>query len=264
MARRNLGKPGMKCWRPISNTELYKGCDRRPRYVVHCHTQEGLPTTAWKHGWLHCGQNRCGDGNGGIWPFGKCHGQWSQCNIQQFGDIMHCESVAREWWDSWRKPCCTHFYRQRFSGRQWIVKWYWKEGSPVLRNAVGCYQHTRSVFKGEVEVVSGVLPLMVVVQPTKHKVRLVIFWELNDHVSYHMGSRAMDVCGKTQIEWWQIIGASTINNLKLAYLQLHVAEKLWKYIIHTGYMSSCFLLLSHCFRWCTLQPSLGVLVQFQT
>lgn len=92
----------------------------------------------------------------------------------------------------------------------------------MLKNAVSCYQHAlkgdaRSI-EGEVtgwikegiliswieEVESDVLPLMAVVQLTKHKVRSVLgFQELNDHVhgmyhvSCHTGGGATDVCYKT-------------------------------------------------------------------
>lgn len=73
------------------------------------------------------------------------------------------------------------------------------------------------------KVQSGILPLMAVNQPTKHKVRLVLdFREVNTYISCHMGRETMR-------EWRQTIGAATIVDPKLAYLQLHVTEKLWQY-----------------------------------
>ena len=77
---------------------------------------------------------------------------------------------------------------------------------------------------------AGVLPLMAVVQATKNKVRPVLdFRELNEHVKCHTGDDVADVCGETLREWRQMVGASAIVDLKSAYLQLHVHEKLWKY-----------------------------------
>ena len=76
----------------------------------------------------------------------------------------------------------------------------------------------------------GVLPLMAVIQPTKNKVRPVLdFQELNGHVMCHTGDDVTDMYGETLKEWRQTRGASTIVDLKSTYLQIHVAEKLWKY-----------------------------------
>lgn len=136
-----------------------------------------------------------------------------------------------------------------FDGRKWVVEWFLKGEPPVLRNKVGCYEHglkdgVREEFEKEVErwieegilvpwgkeVESGVLPLMAVVQPTKNKVRPVLdFRELNTHVMSHTGDDVADVCGETLREWRQMGGASTIVDLKSAYLQIHVSETLWKY-----------------------------------
>ena len=79
-------------------------------------------------------------------------------------------------------------------------------------------------------VEEGVLPLMAIIQPTKNKVRPVLdFRELDGYVMCHTGDDITDVCGKTLREWKQPRGASTIVDLKSAYLQIHVAEKLWRY-----------------------------------
>lgn len=136
-----------------------------------------------------------------------------------------------------------------FDGTKWVVEWFLKGESPVLKNKVGCHEHAmkepvREEFDREVErwiaegilvpwgkeVKSGVLPLMPVVQPTKNKVRPVLdFRELNVHVMSHTGDDAVDVCSETLREWRRMSGASTIVDLKSAYLQVHVVKKLWRY-----------------------------------
>lgn len=143
-----------------------------------------------------------------------------------------------------------------FDGEKWEVEWFWKGESPVLKNRVSCYEHglegdVRDKFDEEVdrwidegilmpwgeEVVDGVLPLMAVIQPTKNKVRPVLdFRELNNYVMLHTGDNITDVCGETLRQWRQMRGAGTIVDLKSAYLQIHVAKKLWKYqlVKHKG------------------------------
>lgn len=135
-----------------------------------------------------------------------------------------------------------------FDGERWEVEWCWKGERPVLKNRIGCYTHSlkgrvKEEFDQEVErwidegilvpwegVEEGVLPLMAVIQPTKNKVRPVLdFRELNNYVMCHTGDDVVDVCGETLRKWRQMRGASTIVDLKSAYLQVHVAEKLWRY-----------------------------------
>ena len=140
-------------------------------------------------------------------------------------------------------------FRAEFNGREWTVEWFFKDNPPELRNKVACYENSlqgsaREEFEREVdrwidegilmpwkeEVTSGILPLMAVIQPTKNKVRPVLdFRELNDHVECHTGGEVMDICGETLREWRRMTGASTLVDLKSAYLQLKVNEKLWKY-----------------------------------
>lgn len=149
------------------------------------------------------------------------------------------------------KPCkiVDKDFAAEFDGTKWVVEWFMKGEPPILKNTVGCYEHAmREPVKGEFdreierwigegvlvpwgkEVESGVLPLMPVVQPTKNKVRPVLdFRELNTHVMCHTGDDATDVCGETLRAWRQMSGATTIVDLKSAYLQVHVAKKLWKY-----------------------------------
>ena len=108
-----------------------------------------------------------------------------------------------------------------FDGEKLTVEWYWKNEPPALKNRVGMYKRTmqdeeRVAFENEVDrwieegilvpwkekVQSGVLPLMAVTQPTKHKVRPVLdFRELNAHVVCHTGGDAIDGCGETIREW---------------------------------------------------------------
>ena len=140
-------------------------------------------------------------------------------------------------------------FRAVFDGERWVVEWFFKGEPPKLKNSVGCYENsydegTKEGFEREVErwieegilkpwgedVKEGVLPLMVVIQPTKNKVRPVLdFRELNEYVKCHTGDDVADVCGEVLREWRRTAGASAIVDLKSAYLQLHVHEKLWKY-----------------------------------
>ena len=100
-----------------------------------------------------------------------------------------------------------------FDGEKWEVEWFWKGERPVLKNHIGCYEHSlkgkvKEEFDKEVErwidegilvpwkgVEEGVLPLMAVIQPTKNKVRPVLdFRELNNYVMCHTGDDVADVC----------------------------------------------------------------------
>ena len=82
-------------------------------------------------------------------------------------------------------------------------------------------------WKGEGK---GVLPLMAVFQATKKKVRPVLdYHELNRFVTCHTGSNIIDVCDEKMRKWRRLEGGTAIMDLKSAYLQLHVAKKLWQY-----------------------------------
>ena len=117
----------------------------------------------------------------------------------------------------------------------------------MLTNQVGCYEGTlreevRMKFEKEVEgwiverilipwsgKVEGVLPLMAVVQPTKNKVRPVLdFQALNKYVACHTKD-GIDICEEVMGEWRRMERATKILDLKSAYLQIHVDEKLWRY-----------------------------------
>ena len=81
-------------------------------------------------------------------------------------------------------------------------------------------------WEGEVE---GILPLMAVVQPTKKKVRPVIdFRETNKHVECHTGGDEINICNEKLREWRRTNGELELVDLQHAYLQIKVAEKLWK------------------------------------
>ncbi|XP_068224113.1 uncharacterized protein [Palaemon carinicauda] len=85
-----------------------------------------------------------------------------------------------------------------------------------------------TVTQGKVDV--GIIPLMAVEQPTKNKVRPVLdFWELNVNVKCHTGDDVTDVCSETLRKWRQTGENVSVVDLKSAYLQLSVDEKLWPY-----------------------------------
>ena len=140
-------------------------------------------------------------------------------------------------------------FRAEFDGQHWTVEWVWRNNAPAaLKNRVGCYEkdlkgEKREAFEREVErwidegilvpwkgESNGVLPLMAVEQQTKHKVRPVLdYRELNQYVMCHTGDEVTDVCHETLREWRQMKGGVKIVDLKSAYLQIKVAEKLWRY-----------------------------------
>ena len=149
----------------------------------------------------------------------------------------HCEIVDKD-------------FTAVFDGSRWTVEWVWKgDQPPVLKNRIDCYDkkltgRKKEEFDREVErwidegillpwdgeVVGGLLPLMAVEQPTKHKVRPVLdYRELNKHIECHTGTEHTDVCSETLRKWRQMDGQLTLVDLKSAYLQVHVAKELWKY-----------------------------------
>ena len=38
---------------------------------------------------------------------------------------------------------CDKDFVAKFDGKKWTVKWVWKDGAPVLRNKVSCYDSAR-------------------------------------------------------------------------------------------------------------------------
>ena len=122
-------------------------------------------------------------------------------------------------------------FRAHFDGHKWLVEWRWTMGPPVLTNQVGCYKGTlreevRPKFEKEVErwidkriliswsgKVEGVLPLI---------------RELNKYMACHTKDE-IDICEEVMREWRKMEKAMKIVDLKSAYLQIYVEEKLWLY-----------------------------------
>ena len=139
-------------------------------------------------------------------------------------------------------------FKACFDGVNWTVVWKWKNGEvPTLKNTVAQYDHmnveTRAAFEKEVELwieegilmpwegeVDGLLPLMAVEQPTKNKVRPVMdFRELNNHVECHTGGGEIDICCDKLREWRRTKGELELVDLQKAYLQIRVAEDMWRH-----------------------------------
>ena len=144
-----------------------------------------------------------------------------------------------------------------FDGKCWTVEWFWKGEPPaLLENTVSCYTtgltgKKKEVFDSEVErwidegilipwgreVTEGIIPMMAVEQPTKDKVRPVLdFRELNRHVRCHTGDDVVDVCDDKLRQWRRMGRRVSLVDLKSAYLQIRVSEKLWPYqlVRHDG------------------------------
>ena len=121
-----------------------------------------------------------------------------------------------------------------------MVTYLFKEDQgPILTNKVSCYERNLSgckkeEFEREVDhwveegilmpwgerVESGILPLMVLEQQTKGKVRPVLdFRKLNESVECHTGDNVADICGDVLREWRQMEGEIGLVDLKSANLQ---------------------------------------------
>ena len=134
-----------------------------------------------------------------------------------------------------------------FANGKWTVSWRWAAGEPKqLQTGVGEYKCTRTpgvhekyteeiqswISKGWLVEwegpVKGIIPLLVVVQPTKDKVRPVMdYRELNPFVESHTEESA--VCAEKVRKWRQLQGQLKVVDLKSAYLQIHVSKELWQY-----------------------------------
>ena len=167
-------------------------------------------------------------------------------NIVKFGKSGVCAmTVCQE-----RKPDIEDIdFEAYFDGTGWTVRYFWNElGEPKLKKMIGQYDkqmgdEQRRSYEAEVErwidegilvpwsgEVEGLLPLMAVEQPTKHKVRPVLdYRELNEYVSCHTGDEVTDICNEKMREWRQTEGEAEIVDLKSAYLQIKVTEDLWKH-----------------------------------
>ena len=143
-------------------------------------------------------------------------------------------------------------YSVRFDAveRQWVVSWKWADGAgpTYLNNTTTEYRMSPDVrreFEAELrEWVTegwlvpyderrlgpprGLIPLMAVRQRNKDKVRPVLdYRELNGHITAHTADA--DVCAEQLRLWRRHGGNVAIIDLRKAYLQLHVDEKLWPY-----------------------------------
>ena len=132
---------------------------------------------------------------------------------------------------------------------RWLISWHWSATEPDrLQKRVTEYASTRRVethskYVAEIQQwisngwlvrwngpVVGFIPLLAVVQPTKDKVRPVLdYRKLNPYISSHTGDDGVAVCGEKIRKWRQMNATLQIVDLKSAYLQIHVEEKLWKY-----------------------------------
>ena len=74
----------------------------------------------------------------------------------------------------------------------------------------------------------GLIPLMAVIQKNKEKVRPCLdFRELNSHVDVYSGSA--DVCSDKLRQWRRLGSSIAVCDLRDAYLQVRIDEKLWPY-----------------------------------
>jgi ribonuclease HI len=134
----------------------------------------------------------------------------------------------------------------KFSQGKWLINWKWKhvQNEPEFHNYISQYKvasNLQTAFNEEVQgwITQGwlkpytgpykcLIPLLAVMQSSKHKVRPVLdYRELNEHVSSHTGESV--VCGE-KLRKWRSMGINVkLLDLRKAYLQLHIAEDLWKY-----------------------------------
>ena len=130
----------------------------------------------------------------------------------------------------------------------WTVTWDWSAGNPPpeLAGRVGEYPvpagaraeyeaelgdwvekgWLREYNESEMGPPKGLIPLMAVVQRTK--VRPVMdFRSLNRHLTTYTADA--DICAEQTRKWRRMGTDVTLLDLKKAYLQIHVDEKLWPY-----------------------------------
>lgn len=133
-----------------------------------------------------------------------------------------------------------------FANGNWTVQWNWKDEdkSPTIENQVPMYkisEDAKGAFDNEVQEwiksgwlqpyngeFDGLIPLMAVIQQNKDKVRPVMdYRELNQYVSSH--TAGSEVCGE-KLRLWRRLGEQVCTiDLRKAYLQIHVAQSLWKF-----------------------------------
>ncbi|XP_067931172.1 uncharacterized protein [Watersipora subatra] len=142
-------------------------------------------------------------------------------------------------------------FTANFDGEKWTVSWKWKGNEPLLSNQCAQYtikENCKQQYINEIEqwihdgrlvehdegvhgTVDGLIPLMAVFQPNKHrKVRPVMDYsrELNDYISFNPG-QGVAICQKKLRKWRQMGNNVCMLDLQKAYLQLHVATDLQKF-----------------------------------
>ncbi len=142
-------------------------------------------------------------------------------------------------------------FEAAFNGKQWTVKWRWKEGSKVPHDPPALYgvrEEDREAFDREVSSwidegilvkwdkerhgsVNNFVPLMARAQDKGpvHKVRPVLdYRRLNQAVESYPGDDT-PVCHQRLREWRLKGRDCAIVDLKKAYLQIHIDRSLWPY-----------------------------------
>ena len=134
-----------------------------------------------------------------------------------------------------------------FDGTKWTAKYKWKQGQPQLRNSVAQYKVKPQLipqFNNEMDLwvkngwlkpcnkeeksTEGIVPLMVVEQQNKGKVRPVLdFRELNQYVNSH--NATSDACDKKVRKWRTLGDKFATLDLRCAYMQVHIDPSLWEY-----------------------------------
>ena len=132
--------------------------------------------------------------------------------------------------------------------REWIIAWKWNGKPETLVNKIA--EHTIPIgikhdYEKEIEgwiekkwlqkyeakkhgPIKGLVPLMVVVQRNKGKVRPVLdFRELNTFIEAFTTNT--DACADKLRDWRQFGENVSIIDLSSAYMQLKIDEKLWAY-----------------------------------
>lgn len=158
--------------------------------------------------------------------------------------------------DKWIEIDETDF-TANFDGVKWTVEWKWEKGEPELTNTCHGYavsEDCKDQFEEEVDqwihdgwlepydpeihgATTGVIPLMAVKQPNKsRKVRPVMdYRELNSHIKSYPGLDTA-VC-QDKLREWRLRGSNAaMLDLKKAYLQVHVSDRLKRFQIvkHKG------------------------------
>ena len=172
----------------------------------------------------------------------------------QFGE-RQC-AVGAVHIDKWIEIDETDF-TANFDGVKWTVEWKWEKGEPELTNTCHGYavsDDCKDQFEEEVDQwihdgwlepydskihgpTTGVIPLMAVKQPNKsRKVRPVMdYRELNSYIKSYPGLDTA-VC-QDKLREWRVRGSNAaLLDLKKAYLQVHVSDRLKRFQIvkHKG------------------------------